>query len=138
MCKPPFDDDSSLRLMVVPHLPYLSPHHIEPYRRTLIQLATEAIEKLAPKGMFIVGTQDIRSADGKLWPLGMLVLEDIERSVDVSELKLKEMIVAVPDGYSKDRHQQMGESTTTNEEEVDVVDEHLQIVHATYLVFQRL
>ncbi|KAI8149976.1 hypothetical protein BJV82DRAFT_585375 [Fennellomyces sp. T-0311] len=137
MCKPPREESTPLRLMVVAHLPHLLPHHIGLYRRTLIQLATEATEKLAPLGMFIVGTQDVRSADGKLWPMGMLVMEDIERSVDVRKLKLKEMIVAVPDGYSKDRHRQ-AEEAASNEEDVDVVDEHLQIVHATYLVFQRL
>ena len=157
MCKVPEEEkDAPVRLMVIAHLPHLFAHHIGLYRQTLIKLAVEAVEKLAPKGMLIVGTQDIRSPDGKLWPLGMLVMEDIERTVDSSKLKLKEMIIAVPDGYSKDRQQDILEQqsnlanttttfiTTTDENEneedvdVDVVDEHLKIVHATYLVFQRI
>ncbi|KAI7859297.1 hypothetical protein BDC45DRAFT_564763 [Circinella umbellata] len=150
------DKNAPLRLMVIAHLPHLFAHHIGLYRQTLIKLAVEAVEKLAPQGMLIIGTQDIRSPNGKLWPLGMLVMEDIERTLDSSILKLKEMIIAVPDGYSKDRHQDilaqqpnLANTTTTfittakeneNEEDidVDVVDEHLKIVHATYLVFQKI
>ncbi|KAI9498996.1 hypothetical protein BDB00DRAFT_753869 [Zychaea mexicana] len=141
MSKPPQVESAPLRLMVIAHLPRLLSHHIGIYRQTLIKLAAEAVEKLAPKGMLIIGTQDVRSPDGKLWPMGMLVMEDIERSVDPSTLKLKEMIIAVPDGYSKNRHREPkpeDQNIHSTTDVVDVVDEHLQIVHATYLVFQRL
>ncbi|KAI9265087.1 hypothetical protein BDA99DRAFT_507676 [Phascolomyces articulosus] len=158
MCRPPQKEENTpLRLMVIAHIPRLLAHHIVLYRQTLVKLAAEAVEKLAPQGMLIVGTQDVRSPDGKLWPLGMLVMEDIERSVDPGTLKLKEMIIAVPDGYSRNRHQDIlqlqqlhlnanidttiitaGDQEEEEDIDVDVVDEHLKIVHATYLVFQRL
>ncbi|KAI9313150.1 hypothetical protein BX666DRAFT_1980104 [Dichotomocladium elegans] len=151
MSKPP-RPEGPLRLMIASHQPNLQIHQIGLYRQTLMRLALEAVERLPLQGMFIVGTQDIRTADGKLWPMGMLVLEDIERTVSPTILKLKEMVVAVPDGYSKKRHQQEEEQRQTvpttasgveaeqheEDEIVDVVDEHLPIVHAVYLVFQRL
>ncbi|KAI7883175.1 hypothetical protein K492DRAFT_235544 [Lichtheimia hyalospora FSU 10163] len=140
MTKPSLPE-APLRLVISAHQPQLLAHQINAYRQTLMQLARDAVKKLAPQGMLIIGTQDIRSADGKLWPMGMLVLEDIERTVDATMLKLKEMVVAVPDGYSKDRKQETTASSIQLEKEedsVDIVDEHLPIVHAVYLVFQKL
>lgn len=140
MTKPSLPE-APLRLIISAHQPQLLAHQVNAYRQTLMQLAQDAIDKLAPQGMLIIGTQDIRSADGKLWPMGMLVLEDIERTMDATMLKLKEMVVAVPDGYSKDRKQESATSFTSLEKEediVDIVDEHLPIVHAVYLVFQKL
>jgi hypothetical protein len=129
-------------------------HQINGYRRTIVEAAIEACQTLAPLGMFIVGTQDMRDPDtGKLWPLSMLILEDIEGAVDRSILKLKEMVVTVPDGHSRDRKLSISEAITQYQQQeedegqkVIVVDEdngarshdHLPIVHAIYLVFQRL
>lgn len=123
--------DAPLKLMVVHHQPQLLAHQIGLYRETLIQIAHEAAKKLAPQGHLILGVQDIRTEEGKLWPLGMLVLEDIERAIPSDILKLKEMVIAVPDGYSKVRNQQVPEENT-------IPEGHLPIVHATYLVFQKL
>lgn len=140
MANRPAYPNAPLRLIVVAHEPNLAVHHINIYRQTLTRIARESVAKLETGGMLIVGTRDVRTPAGKLWPMAMLVLEDIERAVDSSLLKLKEMVVAVPDGYSKDRHQKQPEKPPQEEETdtVDIVDEHLPIVHAIYLVFQRL
>lgn len=123
--------DAPLKLMVAHHQPHLLEHQIGLYRETLVQIAHEAAKKLAPQGHLILGVQDIRTEQGKLWPLGMLVLEDVELAVSSDTLKLKEMVIAVPDGYAKIRNQEVPEEST-------LPQGHLPIVHATYLVFQRL
>ena len=56
-----------------------------------MHLAKEALEHLPVTGVFIVGAQDIRSESGKLYPLGMLLLEDVIRVVGEDCLKLKEL-----------------------------------------------
>ncbi|KAG0171140.1 hypothetical protein DFQ30_001412 [Apophysomyces sp. BC1015] len=139
MNKPPIAN-APLVLMIIGH-PELQPRQIGLYRQTVVQIALEASRKLVPLGMLIIGTKDVRDNRGKLWPLSMLVLEDIERAVEPTTLKLKEMVVAVPDGYSKDRKRKVSvadEEEEGEEEVVDIVDEHLPIVHAVYLVFQRM
>lgn len=135
-----------LGLIVVNHLPCLSPSQIGHYRETLVSIACEATQRLAPQGMLVIGTRDVRSCNGKLWPMSLLVLEDIERAVDRQVMKLKEMVVAVPDGYSKTRnkdeegHKNACEENAQDDSEalVDIVDEHLPIIHAIYLIFQKL
>ncbi|KAL0083611.1 hypothetical protein J3Q64DRAFT_1138071 [Phycomyces blakesleeanus] len=135
MSKKPLEN-APLVLVMVGHQP-IEPRQIGLYRETIVQIALEAVKKLAPLGMLIIGTKDIRQKDnGKLWPMSMLVLEDIERAIDRSVLKLKEMVVTVPEGHSKDRQQK--NLNTEVEEELEIVDEHLTIVHAIYLVFQRM
>lgn len=156
MMSKPSQDEAPLCIVVIEHpeANAIKVHQINCYRRTIVEAALEACQVLAPLGMFIVGTQDIRDPDtGKLWPLSMLILEDIEGAVDRSVLKLKEMVVTVPDGHSRDRKLSISEAITQyqQQEEDDgqkiiVVDEdndgrsydHLPIVHAIYLVFQRL
>ncbi|GAA5801238.1 hypothetical protein HPULCUR_006682 [Helicostylum pulchrum] len=135
-------EDGDLVLMITGHRNDLLPDKINCYRQTIVDLAIEATLTLAPKGMFIVGTQDIRDPyTGKLWPMTMLVLEDIERVVGRDVIKLKEMVVTVPDGYSKDRKRAFEEVVI--EEEEDVIDietvnhDYVPIVHAVYLIFQK-
>lgn len=136
--------DGDLVLMVTGHIPNLQPHKINSYRSSLIQLARDATVKLTTKGFLIIGTQDIRDPiSGKLWPMTMLVLEDIEREVGRDVIKLKEMVVAVPEGYSKDRKKVFTpEELNQDEEEIidieTIEDDHLPIVHAIYLIFQKL
>lgn len=137
-----FYDDGELVLMITGHRSDLLPNKINSYRQTIVNLAVEATAKLAAKGMFIVGTQDIRdSYTGKLWPMTMLILEDIENQVGRDTIKLKEMVVTVPDGYSKDRKRDYLE--VVEEEEEDVIDietvnhDYVPIVHAVYLIFQK-
>lgn len=138
-------EDGDLVLMITSHRSDLLPDKINSYRQTIVKLAKEATSKLAPKGMFIVGTQDIRdSYTGKLWPMTMLILEDIENEVGRDTIKLKEMVVTVPDGYSKDRKRDFVEvEVEQEEEEEDVIDietvnhDYVPIVHAVYLIFQK-
>lgn len=134
-------EEGELVLMITSHIFDLSTNKIDDYRRSIVRLAAESTKKLAPKGMFIVGTQDIRDPyTGKLYPLTMLVLEDIEREVGRGVIKLKEMVVTVPNGYSKDRKMDF---QAVNEEIEDFIDiesishEYVPIVHAIYLIFQK-
>lgn len=135
-------EDGDLVLMITSHRSDLLPTKINTYRQTIVNLAMEAMSKLAPKGMFIVGTQDIRdSYTGKLWPMTMLVLEDIEKEVGRDTIKLKEMVVTVPDGYSKDRKRDFVEVEEEGEEDVIDIEtvnhDYVPIVHAVYLIFQK-
>jgi hypothetical protein len=141
-----------LALMVTGHIEDVLPKNISIYRQALLRLATEATIKLARKGMLIIGTQDIRDPNtGKLWPMTMLVLEDIETELGRDILRLKEMVVTVPEGYSKNRKDfqptepvQQEEQEPEQEEEEEIIDietidhDHVPIVHAVYLIFQKL
>jgi hypothetical protein len=135
---------AGLALMVTGHIEGILPKNISVYRQALLRLATEAALKLARKGMLIIGTQDIRDpTTGKLWPMTMLVLEDIEAELGRDILRLKEMVVTVPEGYSKNRKDfQPTESVQQEEEEIidiETIDHgHVPIVHAVYLIFQKL
>lgn len=136
-------ENGELVLMITGHRSDLLPTKIEEYRRSIVNFAKESVMKLAEKGMFIVGTQDIRDPyTGKLWPLTMLVLEDIERELGRDKIKLKEMVVTVPEGYSKDRKKDF-HSIEEEEKEDDPIDietvnhEYVPIVHAIYLIFQK-
>ncbi|KAI9306841.1 hypothetical protein BJ944DRAFT_238379 [Cunninghamella echinulata] len=142
--------EAPLCLMIMEHRT-IQVDQISMYRKMIVQTALEATEKLDLLGMLVIGTQDIRDPmTGKLWPMTMLVLEDIERVIDRSVLKLKEMVITVPDGYSRDRKQPIHEALATyqqqdkedniiiDEEYIDKTSDHLPIVHAIYLIFQRL
>lgn len=142
--------EAPLCLMIMEHRT-IQVDQISMYRKMIVQTALEATEKLDLLGMLVIGTQDIRDPmTGKLWPMTMLVLEDIERAIDRSVLKLKEMVITVPDGYSRDRKQPIHEALATyqqqdkedniiiDEEYIDKTNDHLPIVHAIYLIFQRL
>lgn len=121
---------ADLVVMATGHIENLIPNQINLYRRSIIQLAQDALPQLATKGMLIIGTKDIRDENtGKLWPISMLVLEDIERTT--SRLRLKEMVITVPEGYSKNRDRTVAVQQQQQEEN------HLPIVHAIYLIFQK-
>ncbi|KAF9097329.1 hypothetical protein BGX23_009177 [Mortierella sp. AD031] len=136
-CYPP---PAQTTLRLIAHIPctVLKPHQITAYRTTIMQLAKDALEQLPVTGVFIVGTQDIRTETGKLYPLEMLIMEDIMRVVGEDCLKLKELIEAVPDGYQKDRRKitNWGEFKEEPRSPGDAIPiHHLPIVHACYLVF---
>lgn len=121
---------ADLVVMATGHIENLIPNQINLYRRSIIQLAQDALPQLATKGMLIIGTKDIRDENtGKLWPISMLVLEDIERTT--SRLRLKEMVITVPEGYSKNRDRTVAVQQQQQEEN------HLPIIHAIYLIFQK-
>ncbi|KAJ1676729.1 hypothetical protein EV182_007608, partial [Spiromyces aspiralis] len=73
--------------------------HVADYRRTLIQCIHDASRRLALAGLLIIGVQDIRDENGKLWPMGMLIDEDVHRAVGSIRLRLKELIVCVERGW---------------------------------------
>lgn len=135
-----------LTVRVVTHIPhqFLKPDYIPLYRENVVQIAHDSVNKLAVGGMFIVGTQDYRDDEGKLWPLSMLIMEDINRHIGENVLKLKEMVVTVPEGYAKDRSKPL--TFDTYEPEVCILDIDearkpefdVPIVHAIYLVFMKM
>lgn len=143
--------EAPLCLMIMEHQASLHVNQIGTYRNMIVKTALEATKKLSPLGMLVIGTQDIRDPlTGKLYPMAMLVLEDIERAIARSVLKLKEMVITVPDGYSRDRKQSIDEALQIyqlqdkeeniiiDEEFIDKTSDHLPIVHAIYLIFQKL
>ncbi|KAF9902117.1 hypothetical protein EC991_005257 [Linnemannia zychae] len=139
-CYPP---PAQTTLRLVAHIPctILKPHQITAYRTAIMHLAKEALEQLPVSGVFVVGAQDIRTDSGKLYPLGMLIMEDIIRAVGENCLKLKELIEAVPDGYQKDRRKitNWGEFKEEPRSPGDAIPtHHLPIVHACYLVFTKV
>ncbi|KAI8342076.1 hypothetical protein BC941DRAFT_415299 [Chlamydoabsidia padenii] len=156
MINKPSQEEAPLCIVIMEHPEenVIKVNQIGLYRQTVVEAALKACDTLAPLGMFIVGTQDIRDPDtGKLWPMSMLILEDIEGAVDRSILKLKEMVVTVPEGHSRNRKLPISEAMAQyqqqeeeDEQAVIIVDgdndgrssDHLPIVHAIYLIFQRL
>ncbi|KAG0287040.1 hypothetical protein BGZ96_008984 [Linnemannia gamsii] len=139
-CYPP---PAQTTLRLVAHIPctVLKVHQITAYRTAIMHLAKEALKQLPVSGIFIVGAQDIRTETGKLYPLGMLIMEDVIRAVGDGCLKLKELIEAVPDGYQKDRRKitNWGEFKEEPRSPGDgIPTHHLPIVHACYLVFTKV
>ncbi|PIA17269.1 hypothetical protein COEREDRAFT_86268 [Coemansia reversa NRRL 1564] len=139
----PPTSSAPLALIVVPHIlnTEFARCHVEPYRRTLVQITHDASHRLCPSGLLVLGVQDVRDEHGKLWPLGMLVLEDVQRAVGSIRLRLKEFIVVVENGYARKRDDVMSRETFVDEQcvvEVNTPDIHVPIVHAYYLVFMKL
>ncbi|KAK5805659.1 hypothetical protein F5H01DRAFT_75159 [Linnemannia elongata] len=139
-CYPP---PAQTTLRLIAHIPctILKAHQITAYRTTIMHLAKQALDQLPVSGIFIVGAQDIRTESGKLYPLGMLIMEDVIRAVGEDCLKLKELIEAVPDGYQKDRRKitnwgEFKEEPRSPGEGIPT--HHLPIVHACYLVFTKV
>ncbi|KAF9937913.1 hypothetical protein BGZ67_000747 [Mortierella alpina] len=140
---PCFPSPAQTALRMLAHIPCsaLRSHQVSAYRTAVMHLAIEALEKLPVTGVFIVGAQDLRTEEGKLIPLGMLILEDIIRVVGEDCLRLKELVEAVPEGYQKDRRKvtcwdEFKEETCTPNDEIPPT--HLPIVHACYLVFTKV
>ncbi|OMJ29575.1 hypothetical protein AYI69_g919 [Smittium culicis] len=126
---------------------------IKNYRRMIVQLLLNNYKRLMNSGQIVIGVQDIRDPiNGELWPMGMLVCEDIENSVSNTVLRLKELVVVVPEGYKNTKDLQYYKENNinisrNNSEEPNVryvVDlpnkkiDHLPIVHAYYLVYMKL
>ncbi|CAJ0747693.1 5493_t:CDS:10 [Entrophospora sp. SA101] len=154
-------------LIVIPHIPNTSlhPKNIPIYRTTIMKLAIEAYNTLPPSGFLVIGAQDIRTPDDdKLWPLSMLLMEDVHNVVSMDKLPLKELVVTVPEGFAKDK-KKIASFDEYKEEECILGDEidnningdennnienndninkgkkktsQLPIVHACYLIFMKL
>ncbi|KAJ1826618.1 hypothetical protein LPJ56_002085 [Coemansia sp. RSA 2599] len=135
--------DLPLALVVVPHIPnrLFSLAHIASYRRALVQITHDASHRLSPSGMLVLGVQDVRDEQGKLWPLGMLVLEDVQGAVGHIRLRLKEFVVVVENGHARKRDDVLSRDSFAEEKCIvgrTDPDIHLPIVHAYYLVFMKL
>ncbi|KAJ2848822.1 hypothetical protein IWW36_003056 [Coemansia brasiliensis] len=137
-------DTTPLALIVVPHISNLEFKrcHIEPYRQALVQITHDASNRLCPSGLLVIGVQDVRDENGKLWPLGMLVLEDVQRAIGSIRLRLKEFIVVVENGHARKRDDVVSRETFVDEKCIvgaSITDDiHVPIVHAYYLVFMKL
>ncbi|CAG8488341.1 2903_t:CDS:10 [Ambispora gerdemannii] len=133
----PLSPPTPTALVVIPHIPnnVLNAKDIPAYRAAIMHLAREAHSFLPPSGFLIVGAQDIRAPDGKLWPLSMLFMEDINRVVGQDVMPLKELVITVPEGYAKDRRkicsyeEFVDEQCVSDEQDCDL--EHLTIVHVS-------
>ncbi|KAJ1984021.1 hypothetical protein H4R34_000929 [Dimargaris verticillata] len=137
-----------LFLVAVPHMEHsqLRDTTLSGYRQWIVQIAWSALSRLADGGVFAVGVQDFR-ADGtqRLYPLGLLVYHDIMDAMAqrpkpaTHTLRLKELMIAVPDGYAKDRKAPF--SVEDFQEETCIFDSnrapHVPIVHAYYLIFRK-
>ena len=103
-----------------------------------MHLARESYQKLPPSGFLIIGTQDVRTRDNKLWPIGLLVLEDVKAVVGEDKMPLKELVITVPEGYAKDRRKIT--SYEEYSEEKCILDEEtvpeLPIVHVSFGEFR--
>ncbi|KAJ1955512.1 hypothetical protein EC988_001841, partial [Linderina pennispora] len=136
--------DTPLGLIVVPHVPECQflHAHIADYRRALVQITHDASHRLPPSGLLVVGVQDVRDENGKLWPMGMLVLEDVQSAVGEIRLRLKEFIVVVEQGHARKRDDVISRDSFVQEQCVvgrdNSEDIHVPIVHAYYLVFMKL
>ncbi|KAL1919119.1 uncharacterized protein VTP21DRAFT_2501 [Calcarisporiella thermophila] len=139
--KPPLPPPAPLTMILVPHVSnqFMDLEHVDSYRTAICVLAEEACSRLSTGGFFIVGAQDARSPPPKsrLWPLSMLLLEDIGKKVG-EEMKLKELVITVPDGYQQDRRkitsidEHVEENCILDMREEDV--EQLPIVHPCSLL----
>ncbi|CAJ0912308.1 6736_t:CDS:10 [Entrophospora sp. SA101] len=154
-------------LIVIPHIPNTSlhPRNIPIYRTTIMKLAIEAYNTLPPSGFLVIGAQDIRTPDDdKLWPLSMLLMEDVHNVVSMDKLPLKELVVTVPEGFAKDKKKiasfdeykeekcilgdeiddNINGDENNNIENNDNINKgkkktsQLPIVHACYLIFMKL
>ncbi|PVV03769.1 hypothetical protein BB560_001745 [Smittium megazygosporum] len=125
---------------------------IDNFRALITQVAIDVYHRLQIGGLFVIGVQDIRDPLNKeLWPMGLLVNEDIESAISSEKFKLKELIVAVPAGYenakesSQYRVNGINRKFDMNDLKVEcILDvpnkdiEHLPIVHSYYLVYTKI
>ncbi|CAG8483872.1 43912_t:CDS:10 [Gigaspora margarita] len=134
----PLPPPTPTALIVIPHISNnnLNSQAIPYYRATIKRLAREAYDRLPPSGFLVIGGQDVRTSDNKLWPLSMLFMEDVNNAVGEDKMPLKELVITVPDGYAKDKKKICSYEDYT--EERCVVDdeesaEQLSIVHVNFL-----
>jgi len=125
-------------LIVIPPIEKLDGKDISSYRQSIKSLVPYLYAKLCPSGLLAIGCTDIREENGKLWPLSMIILEDIQKLIPDNQLKLKELLIAVPEGYSKNPK---NPDLFVNYEENCILDNELPqlpIVHIYYKVFMKL
>ena len=92
-------------------------------------MAELAVSRLAMGGYFIVATHDER-IDDKLWPLSLLIYEDLLH-LSSQDLLLREIIVSAPGELAKRKT----DPEVITQYFEDCKEKHLKIVHNTYLVY---
>ncbi|CAG8779822.1 4775_t:CDS:2, partial [Acaulospora morrowiae] len=130
----PLPPPTPTALIIIPHIPnnLITAQAIPIYRETIVRLAREAYERLPPSGFLVIGGQDVRTPDKKLWPLSMLFMEDVNKVVGEDKMPLKELVITVPEGFAKDkkkicsREEYVEERCIVNEEESAI---QVAIVH---------
>ncbi|KAJ1913092.1 hypothetical protein H4219_005352 [Mycoemilia scoparia] len=129
------DDDAPLALIVIPHIPESSIgfRHIKSYRLNLIACIHNAYKRLSPSGLLVIGVQEVRDEFGKLWPMGMLVVEDVQRAVGDINLRLKELVVCVEKGWERKKNE--SHTIQNFKEEECIIDaevvKHIPIIHVS-------
>jgi hypothetical protein len=142
-----------LSIVILPHIEDTNPKlphftsfdQLATYRRGVVRTAQQAYNDLCISGFFIVGVKDVRiphtfmdgdtvdewTTEQLLYPLGMLVLEDMNRVFRTDQLKLKELVVTVPNGYSRDPYKwdKNYQEIHINELPEDSSQRYLPIVH---------
>ncbi|RKP13432.1 hypothetical protein BJ684DRAFT_16167 [Piptocephalis cylindrospora] len=145
-------DDAPMSLAVIPHVnamdlfsqcPQIFPRYLE----EIGDLAVQAHARLSPSGLLVIGIQDIREMpSGKLHALGPRVLQTIGSRLAERQMKLKDLVIAVPDGYEL-RPDMVSPPMGKHVEEEYLLssdgytraqDRHLPIVHAYYFVYMKL
>ncbi|MBC7260494.1 MAG: methyltransferase domain-containing protein [Chloroflexi bacterium] len=66
------------------------------YRATIKNVITQLQAKLAPDGFVVFEVKDFRCDDGKVYPLGLFLYEDLAHQENLS---LKEIVIVVPNSY---------------------------------------
>ncbi|KAJ3280418.1 hypothetical protein HK104_000670, partial [Borealophlyctis nickersoniae] len=131
------------------------------YRRFIVECARDAVERLEDGGYFIVGVKDVRVGDrvddvevealdpsppSTLIPLTLLTYEDITTHVPATpagSLRLKEMVIAVPEGFARDKTIPIEEMRARVKEDMEEWAEEreggckrvLPIVQASYFIY---
>ncbi|PVU92391.1 hypothetical protein BB561_003842 [Smittium simulii] len=73
---------------------------IDSYRMLLVQMVLQSYDRLMINGLIAIGVQDIRDPiNYEFWPMGLLITEDIGYAISSENLKLKELIIAIPTGF---------------------------------------
>ena len=90
---------------------------IQGFRNTIREISHRFLRSGSPESYFIVDVKDVR-IDGKLYPMGMLVWEDLSKNPG---LRIKEIVIVVPDKLPFEPRQD---------------NEYLQIIHRYLLIFR--
>lgn len=129
----PLPDPAPLALVVMSQPESLTVQEITEFRHGILKVTKSAYEQLCPSGVYALCIRDIRDPQtGNLWPLGLLIMEDITNFMSESCLKLKELIVGVPEGYARNPNDTKSFSGYREKCILDEAVESLPIVHVTY------
>ena len=132
--------EDDVDLVFVPHIDYsadATSARVQTHRRALLRIAEQAAKTLKDGGYLVVGARDWRDpSDDRLWPVPLLVHGDLAA---LGLFVLKEIVVLVPQGYSKSKTSD-ADHYKRFECHVDAPGamQHLDLVHVEYLVFVKM